>query len=124
MARARSRSGVLARIGARRAVFAVCVCGLTSACVQRAGPVESGAASGAQVGMAPSGVEGEAPAGGVSVLAADGVQAFKPFGATQKIDVKTIDVEGQPFVTALEAVIKEAGQSAWEMQVTSPTATA
>ena len=80
--------------------------------------------SGAQTETTPGGVAEQVPAGGVSVLPADGVRAFKPFGATQKVEIKTIEVTGQPFDTALEAVIKEAGQSAWEMQMTSPTITA
>ncbi len=113
-----------ARFGGNHALLALLVYGL-SACIQRGGPVESGAAiSSAEVETTPaSGGGGEAPAGGVSVLPADGVRAFKPFGATQKVELKTVGVTGQPFDTALEAVIKEAGQSAWEMQVTSPTAT-
>ena len=33
------------------------------------------------------------------------------------------DVTGQPFDKAIQATIKEAGQSAWEVQITSPTTT-
>src|SRR5687768_14363324 len=98
MALASLRSRALASTGGHYVLVAFCVCGLAAACVQRSGPAESGAAaSSAQEEAASSGVEGEAPAGGVSVLSPDGVRAFKPFGATQKVDVKTIDVKGQPF---------------------------
>lgn len=61
------------------------------------------------------------PASGALVVAPEGVLAFKPFGATQKVNVSVIDVVGQPFTKAVQAEIKEAGQSAWEVQVTAPT---
>lgn len=101
------------------------------ACIQRGGgaaaesaPASEGASSESTPGVPASSPEvasAPVPEGGTPVLAADGVLAFKLAGATNKVDVAVIDVAGQPFDKALQATIKEAGQSAWEVQVTSPT---
>ncbi len=94
---------------------------VAGACVQRPASTAAPTANAETAGAATA---KELPSDGVSVLAADGTVAFKPFGAVQKVEVATIRVSGQPFDEALQATIKEAGQSAWEVQVTAPTTVA
>jgi mannan endo-1,4-beta-mannosidase len=54
----------------------------------------------------------------------EGVRALVPVGATSKIELALVEVLGQPFDEALQIAIKEPGQSAWEVQATSPTTAA
>jgi hypothetical protein len=97
---------------------------LAAACVQRSGAPAAAATQAAEAAPAAEGASAPAapaPSGGVSLLGGGGVAAFQPAGATAKVELRSIDVQGQPFDKAVEVVIKEAAQSPWEVQMTSPT---
>jgi Glycoside hydrolase family 44 len=97
---------------------------LAAACIQRR-PTHAGASNAAQAPSSGSeAAAGVVPEGGVSVLDTQGPDAFKLSGATDKVALRVIDVAGQPFDKALEATIKEPGQSAWEVQMASATSAA
>src|SRR4051812_50152091 len=100
-------------------VLALLVAG--AACVQRGGAPAAGSAANAPSGEAAASTGSAVPSGGVSVLGSEGISAFQPAGATSKLELRTIDVTGQPFDKAIEAVVKEAGASPWEMQMSTPT---
>ncbi|HEU4583571.1 MAG TPA: glycoside hydrolase family 44 protein [Polyangiaceae bacterium] len=92
---------------------------VAAACVQRGGAPEAGSAVSAPAGEAAA--DSSVPSGGVSLLGGEGITAFQPSGATSKVELRTIEVSGQPFDKAVEAVVKEAGQSEWEVQLSAPT---
>ncbi len=92
------------------------------ACIQRFAPAASEAPTGTASAPAVAASEAAAPSGGASVLAPEGPAAFTLAGATNKVALQLVDVAGQPFDKALQLEIKEAGQSAWEVQLTSPIA--
>lgn len=89
--------------------------GLFSGCIRRTASVAAGpgvaGASGTGTAQLPA---------GKSVLSPQGVASFQVFGAAAKVALGVVDVSGQPFERALSAEIKEAGQSPWEVQTTSP----
>lgn len=91
------------------------------ACVQRGGAPAAGSAANPPSAEAAATGGSTAPSGGVNVLAGEGITAFQPAGATSKVELRTIDVTGQPFDKAVEAVVKDAGASPWEMQMSTPT---
>jgi len=77
-------------------------------------PTTEGGAAAPSASVAP-------PSGGVSLLGDAGIAAFQATGATGKIELHPVGVTGQPFDKAVEVVIKEPGQSPWEVQMTTPT---
>jgi hypothetical protein len=84
------------------------------ACIQRTGSAASDAADDGSPEAAAAGESGSTSSDsplppGVSVLAEEGALAFALFGATDKVELRQIDVSGQPFARAIEAEIKEAG---------------
>src|SRR5690349_8603273 len=89
---------------------ALVIASCAAACVQRSG---APASAGTQESAAAPAAEGAstspaaaAPSGGTSVLGEGGVAAFQPAGATAKVELRQIDVQGQPFDKALEVVVK------------------
>ncbi|MET0410885.1 MAG: glycoside hydrolase family 44 protein [Polyangiaceae bacterium] len=56
-----------------------------------------------------------------SLAPADGIESFTLQGKTELAEIATVDVEGQPFSRALEATIKDIGESEWAVQVQAPT---
>jgi hypothetical protein len=119
------------RLGAtaRRGLLIGGLAAALAGCVQRTGaPAAASTEPNASSPPASEGGTGAAasagpavPSGGVSVLGDGGIAAFQPAGATGKIELRPIAVTGQPFDKAVEAVVKEAGQSPWEVQMTTPT---
>jgi hypothetical protein len=106
-----------------------------SACIKRevAAP---GSAISAGPAVAAGGVSGSppsppssapAPPGEVtlppapSLAPADGIESFTLQGKTELCEIATVDVAGQPFARALEATIKDIGESEWAVQVQAPT---
>ncbi|MEO8179253.1 MAG: glycoside hydrolase family 44 protein [Deltaproteobacteria bacterium] len=116
--RARNRWGVAAA-----GLLGLALAGFGAACVQRAGaPAAAGTEPNAAADSAAAVSSGPAVlTGGVSLLGDGDIAAFQPVGATAKVELHPIAVTGQPFDKAVEVVVKEPGQSAWEVQLTAPT---
>lgn len=60
------------------------------------------------------------PSGGVSLLGEAGEGALLLAGATARVQLRAIEVPGQPFSRALEAAILPPGQSRGEVQLAAP----
>jgi hypothetical protein len=102
--------------------LALSIAAFGAACVQRAGaPPAAGTPPNASSAGIDASSASAVPTGGVSLLGGGDITAFQPTGATAKVELHPIQVTGQPFDKALEAVVKEPGQSAWEVQMTLPT---
>lgn len=56
------------------------------------------------------------------ILGPAGINAFKVFGETKKVDVSTVPVTGQPFTEAMRLAIKEQSTHEWAVQLQAPTA--
>jgi hypothetical protein len=99
--------------------------GVGVACIQASGaPAASGDganAAGATPTAAAASSGSVVPSGGVSLLGEGDIAAFQPSGATAKVALRPITVTGQPFDKAVEVVVKEPGQSPWEVQMSTPT---
>ena len=54
---------------------------------------------------------------GTMLLGARGTLDFELHGATDKVNLAPVTVEGQPFQQALRADVKEAGGSEWSVQL-------
>jgi hypothetical protein len=113
--------------GARSCLWALTLSLLGTACVQQGGAPASGSAEAKPSGdtaapsSAGSGAAVDVPSGGVSLLGDGDVTTFAPAGATAKVALRSIEVQGQSFDKALEVAIKEPAQSPWEVQMTAPT---
>jgi glycosyl hydrolase family 44 len=59
---------------------------------------------------------------GISLVAASGIESFALQGKAELAELETIEVEGLPFERALQATIKDIGESEWAVQVQAPTA--
>ncbi|HEX9620724.1 MAG TPA: endo-1,4-beta-xylanase, partial [Polyangiaceae bacterium] len=102
----------------------VLVLGLT-ACIRRepelAATGEAPAEQAAPATQRATGNYGKVP--GEQVAAAGELAAFEPQGKTERVAVAVVDIEGQPFDTAIRAEIKEPSQQVWDVQVQAKTRT-
>ena len=58
---------------------------------------------------------------GLPVLPGDGISAFQLQGKTERVEVSTVAVEGQPFSRAIRARILEGSGSEWSVQLQAST---
>jgi hypothetical protein len=58
------------------------------------------------------------------LVGAKGLDAFEVQGEKSKVEVKKVNVVGQPFSEAVEATIKQTSNSEWTVQLQAPTAAA
>jgi endo-1,4-beta-xylanase len=97
-----------------------------SACIKRepvakdAAGAKAGSSDAAQAGGAGGGKYGTVPA--VDVIGGRGIAAFTLTGATERVQVSTVDVTGQPFQHAVRAAIKEKSQNLWDVQLSAKSA--
>src|SRR6187551_581160 len=88
-----------------------------TACVKK-----DGAGAGEVDGPAEAAVQHTPLPEGVDVLAKQGVAAFEVQGEATKVNVETVNVEGQAFKQVLQAEIKEESASEWTVQVQAKNA--
>jgi mannan endo-1,4-beta-mannosidase len=88
-----------------------------SSCIKREGPAGEAEAPKAAVAQSAANLPP-----GVALVPASGVGAFAIQGKAELAEIKTVSVDGQPFKEALEANVKDLGESEWAVQVQAGTA--
>ncbi|MGA7119010.1 MAG: glycoside hydrolase family 44 protein [Polyangiaceae bacterium] len=98
----------------RRMLLSACVTVAVAGCIQRTlvcppvnGPGAGGQSAPAKFGSVP----------GASLLGEAGLKAFELHGESDKVDVSTVAVTGQPFSQALRARIKKGSGHEWAVQL-------